>query len=116
MLYEHMGQCVAVAAYLPIESLNEPVAANDDDDPGEDRIDTLPDPAFTGEDAMADEMRHRQVRRFVEDLPERLKTIVVRHYWLGDLQEDIANDLGVTASAVSHAIRKVHRLGREALG
>lgn len=114
MLYEYLGRCVAVAAYLPVESLNQCVADNDTDLP-EDLIDTLSEPSFDGEDDMIAELHRRQVRKFVNELPERLKTIVIRHYWLGDRQEDIANDLGVTQSAISHAIGKVHRLGREAL-
>ncbi|WP_340646342.1 hypothetical protein [Phenylobacterium sp.] len=114
MLYEYLGRCVAVAAFLPIESLNECLAVNDGD-PSEDLIDTLSDPSFEGEDDMIVELQRRQIRKFVSQLPDRLKTIVIRHYWLGDRQEDIANDLGVTQSAISHAIGKVHRLGRQSL-
>ena len=65
---------------------------------------------------VADDEVAAGIARFVDSLPTRLRDIVHRHYWLGQSQTEIAEDLGVTRSAVCHAIGKVTRLGRRHFG
>lgn len=53
---------------------------------------------------------------FLETIPNNLRSIVFRHYWLGQTQTFIAEELGVTRSAVCHALARAHKLGREFFG
>jgi RNA polymerase sigma factor (sigma-70 family) len=55
------------------------------------------------------------VERFVAGLSPRQQQIVRSLYWDGESQAEIARDLRVTKSAVSQALAKVHRLGRNHL-
>lgn len=64
---------------------------------------------------LSEEMRS-QVTHFVHSLPPRLQSMARRHYWLEQSQLQIADDLGVTRSAVCHALAKINSLGRKFFG
>lgn len=53
------------------------------------------------------------VREFVAGLPGNLSEIAIRHYWLNQSQVEIATDLGLSRSAICHALARVHKLGRK---
>ena len=55
------------------------------------------------------------VRQFVDALPTREREIVRRVFWDGETQTAVAADLGVSKMAVSKAISKITKRGREAL-
>jgi RNA polymerase sigma factor (sigma-70 family) len=55
------------------------------------------------------------VDTFVSALPPRDRTIVERLFWLGHTQTQIAADLGVSKMAISKAVARICRLGRERL-
>lgn len=119
MLHAFMGQCVPCAAFLPVLSLNEPVASNeldDADDASEEVVDRVADPTPNVEEDLHHKQLIASVRGFVRGLSPNLRKIVILHYWLGYSQSEIAVMLGVTRSAVCHALNRVNRLGREHLG
>lgn len=55
------------------------------------------------------------VRRFVETLPGRDREIVRRVFWDGETQTAVAADLGVSKMAVSKAIARITKRGRDVL-
>jgi DNA-directed RNA polymerase specialized sigma subunit len=55
------------------------------------------------------------VRQFVDRLPRRDREIVNRVFWGGETQTAVAADLGVTKMAVSKAISRISKRGREVL-
>jgi len=55
------------------------------------------------------------VREFVATLPQREREIVNRVFWGGETQTAVAADLGVSKMAVSKAISRITRRGRESL-
>lgn len=121
MLDVFMGQCAPNAAFLPISSLNEPV-----DLPGYETVDDVPeivdhliDPTDTVETEMiAREARVEmtaRVRDFVLNLSPNLRCVALRLFWEGQSQTEIAVAMGVTRSAVCHAVRRLERLGRREL-
>jgi RNA polymerase sigma factor (sigma-70 family) len=52
---------------------------------------------------------------FVQALAERDRLILQRYFWLGHTQTAIAADLGVSKMAVSKAVARICREGRERL-
>ena len=55
------------------------------------------------------------VRQFVETLPRRDRDIVRRVFWDGETQTAVAADLGVSKMAVSKAISRITKRGRDVL-
>ncbi len=55
------------------------------------------------------------VRQFVETLPGRDREIVRRVFWDGETQTAVAADLGVSKMAVSKAIARITKRGRDVL-
>lgn len=55
------------------------------------------------------------VREFVAKLPNRDREIVNRVFWGGETQTAVAADLGVSKMAVSKAISRIARRGRDSL-
>lgn len=55
------------------------------------------------------------VRRFVDTLPTREREIARRVFWDGETQTAVAADLGVSKMAVSKAISRIAKRGRDAL-
>ncbi len=82
----------------------------------ENALSVLADPAPGPEDTVIERDRQREVEEFVNTLPPQLRLITDRFYWHGESQTQIAGDLGVTRSAVCHALRRVERRGRAFFG
>jgi DNA-directed RNA polymerase specialized sigma24 family protein len=57
-----------------------------------------------------------ELSQFVISLSPRLRDIVRRHYWQEQSQVEIAEALGVTRSAICHALAKIADLGRQYFG
>jgi DNA-directed RNA polymerase specialized sigma subunit len=55
------------------------------------------------------------VRRFVDTLPRGEREIARRVFWSGETQTAVAADLGVSKMAVSKAISRIAKRGRNAL-
>lgn len=102
-----------IGAFAPVLSLDALTDQLDAD--GRKRFDikeeSVPEPAS----AVETDQARIAVRQFVNALPRRDQMIVIRHYWLGESQTEIAADLGVSKMAISKALAKVMRLGREHL-
>jgi RNA polymerase sigma factor (sigma-70 family) len=115
MLHVFMGQCLASAALLPISSLNAPPLPGSP--PGQREVgEAIVDPIAPSEGAIVSSLMAAKVRAFVETLPPRTREVVVRYYWDEERQEDIAHDLGISQSAVAHALRRAHAMGRQYFG
>lgn len=122
MLEIFMGQCAPNAAFLSISSLNEPADPGaDPDDPGaeEEVIDRFADPEV---DIEADLIRLEAlaaitppVRAFVAGLSPLLRCVALRRFWEDQSQIEIAAALGVSRSAICHAVRRLERQGRRQL-
>lgn len=104
----------ACAAFFEIGSLDE--LTHDQDDDLAAVIETIPDASPDVETGYIEREQLEQVPRFLASLPPRLRDIVYRHYWLDQSQAEIADALGVTRSAVCHALAKVKRLGQNFFG
>lgn len=104
-----LAHCADSYAYAATVSLDEQVADQDG------RVlttgDMVIDPSPSVEVALNEVQLSREVRKFVLGLSPALRCIVVRHYWLGQSQTDIARALGVTRSAINHALARVYQLG-----
>lgn len=111
MLSAFMGKCSHVQAYLPVASLNE-VIESDIGDESVDLIEQVADPYSVEEAGSYRQEQIQDVRRFLATLPKRLYEIGYRTYWLDQSQGEIAINLNITRSAVSHALAKIHMLGR----
>ena len=112
MLTDFWDQCAPDAGLRPVSSLNELSTAEQDDDSAPPEIgDCIADPTVDLEAELSKKQLLALVRQFVAGLSPNLRCIVVRHYLLGHSQAKIAEDLGVTRSAVCHALRRVHKLG-----
>jgi DNA-directed RNA polymerase sigma subunit (sigma70/sigma32) len=116
MLSVYLDQCAPIAAYLDVTSLNAPIESDVEGVDDVEIIDTLPDLSPTPEDGLISQQLKGKLRAFVASLSPRLAEIVRRHYWLDQNQSDIAADLGVTRSAVCHALASVNRKGLEFFG
>ena len=111
MLQAYMGQCAATAAFGPITSLNAPIPFEDDF-----RVevgDLIPDLADDAECLAIKNNLIALVPDFLQTLTERQREIVVRYFWDGETQAEIASALGVTTSAISHALKNIAVQGRE---
>lgn len=76
----------------------------------------IPDDNVQPLDEQVDRDRARvAVNEFVHDLSERDQLIVIRLFWWGDTQSQIAADLGVSNMAVSKAKARILRRGRHVL-
>ncbi len=98
-----------------VRSLNDLV---DSPSKGENRVeivDTIADPTpdlfHLHENAQLADF----VRKFVNSLPARLRTVALLRYWEDKSQADIARALGISPSAVSQAIDRINTLGRRAI-
>lgn len=116
MYYAFMGQCSALAAYLPVGSLNAPAPLGADDPDGQEVVDRIEDPTAPTEADMHRAMMVREVRAFVANLASPLREAAIRHYWCNQSETEIARELGLTQSAIAHRLRKVKRLGRQFFG
>ena len=118
MKYSFMGQCVAVAAFLPLTSLNEPLADEgaEGDALESEIVDQLVDPDAPSENDLGFAILMKRLPEFMATLPPNLHHITHCYFWLGQTQTEIAAALGVTQSAIAHALRRVTRLGREFFG
>lgn len=106
-----MGQCAPNAAYLAVSSLNYEVRIDSDDHLME-VGDLIADPTPNQEAVMENNQLRDRVRRFVCSLNPHLSCIAIRHYWLDQNQSEIADSLGVSRSAVCHAIRRINELAK----
>jgi DNA-directed RNA polymerase specialized sigma24 family protein len=120
MKYIFIGQCLADAALLPMISLNEPIqkslatlrAGTADLTVG----DVVRDPEAPDEATILTTMTLAKLPAFLDTLSPTLRAITHAYYWLGQTQAEIAVALGVTQSAIAHALARVHRLGRRFFG
>jgi len=104
-----LAHCADSYAYLPISSLDE--AFEDEEGNVSFVVDNIPDPAPGIEEHLHQRQLRVALKRFVVELSPHLRCIVIRHYWFGQSQSEIAKYLGTTRSAVCHALRRVHKLG-----
>lgn len=116
MLSVYLDQCAPISAYLPVSSLNDVINPEADLGFEVEVIETLPDLTVDLEAECCTRQNAAKAAAFIRALPRPLASIVIRHYWHGETQTEIAEDLGVTRSAISHALSKVNRLGREFFG
>src|SRR3569623_310475 len=120
MKYVFILQCVTMSATMPMISLNEPLVEEarwGGEPTGDQEVgDLVADPDGLDEDRLHDGILSKKLPSFLEELTPRLREIVHRYYWLEHTQAEIAKDLGVTQSAVAHALRNVSRLGRRFFG
>jgi DNA-directed RNA polymerase specialized sigma24 family protein len=64
------------------------------------------------EDALAVEEAAAAVRRFIHSLPKRQREMILRHFWHGESQAEIARAQGVTGAAISRSMAKILKRGR----
>jgi DNA-directed RNA polymerase specialized sigma24 family protein len=116
MLDIFVAQCANDAAYFEPTSLNETVAVDGGSD-GEicEIVDLIADPLADFEADILEAESTGLVWSFMENLNPTLRCIALRRYYLDQSHLEIAGELGVTRSAISHALRRIHRLGRMAL-
>jgi DNA-directed RNA polymerase specialized sigma24 family protein len=120
MKYIFIGQCLADAALLPMISLSEPVqktlatvrGGTADLPIG----DLVPDLEAPDETSILTKMTLAKLPAFLDTLSPPLRTITHAYYWLGKTQAEIAAAMGVTQSAIAHALARVHQLGRRFFG
>ena len=114
MLQDFMEHCCPNAPFREIVSLNQLIAPSDfsDDEPTE-VGDLIADPAPSVEDKLHAASIEKHLRDFVGNLSPHLRCIAFRHFWLDQNQTEIASDLGVTRSAVCHAVRRIQKLGHK---
>lgn len=111
-----VAQCASNAAYFEPTSLNETVSVvGSGHDEICDIIDLIADPFSDFEAKILEAESTALVRSFLETLNPTLRCIAVRCYFLDQSHLEIANELGVTRSAISHALRRIHKLGYLAL-
>ncbi|MBV9783703.1 MAG: sigma-70 family RNA polymerase sigma factor [Acidisphaera sp.] len=67
------------------------------------------------EDALGAGDAAQAVRRFVRSLPAQHQDIIVRSFWNGESQAQIARSRGVSGAAISKSISRILRRGRHAL-
>jgi len=115
MKHIFIGQCLADAAYLPMLSLNVPVESFSNGYPDE-VGDLVADPDVPDAVAILEGLLLEHIPTFLESLPQHLRYIVHNRYWLKRTQTAIAVELGVTQSAVAHALARAHHLGRHFFG
>ena len=111
MLDGFMGKCSPNSALLPIKSLNEIVPTDDGTDLHVEIGDTIIDPSPSVEEKIDTEREIKLLHQFVQGLSPSLRCIALRSYWKGHSNVEIARDLGVDPSAISHALRRIRRLG-----
>ncbi|GAA3871488.1 hypothetical protein GCM10022243_40960 [Saccharothrix violaceirubra] len=76
---------------------------------------SIPDPSPNPEQTLLERERIGYLRDAIEALPERLRTVIEQYYFAGRQMSDIAADMGVTESRVSHLRAEATVLMREAL-
>jgi RNA polymerase sigma factor (sigma-70 family) len=111
-----MGQCAAMAAYLPIDSLNAPRAVGAHDFETGEIGDHVADPTAPTEADLHLGLLTPRLADFLGTLPARERDIIHRHYWQGQSQVAIARELGMTQSGVSRALDRVVQRGRKFFG
>jgi len=112
MLKDYWGHCAPDAAFHPVSSLNETATPDEFGVTETCEIgDLIVDPSVDIHGDLERKQICSLVRRFVLSLSRNLQCIVVRHYVFGHKQSKIADDLGVSRSAVCHALKRVNRLG-----
>lgn len=67
------------------------------------------------EDVLAVDDAARAVRRFVRSLPYRHQQIILRSFWKGESQAQIARSYAVSGAAISKSIGKILERGRHEL-
>src|SRR5690349_381250 len=105
-----LGNCGPIQAFFPVTSLNEIIEIDDVGGTAE-VIDDVVVPDARGESGTLPIVRAVAVRAFVMALPERLRDVALRFFWHEQTPSEIAADLKITASAVSHALRRIIKLG-----
>lgn len=67
------------------------------------------------EDVLAADDAAQAVRRFVRSLPSRQRDIIMRSFWGGESQAQIARAFGVSGAAISKSMTRILLQGRQAL-
>src|SRR3569623_1732218 len=118
MKHIFIGQCLADAAFLPMLSLNAEVELPSEllSDGTPEVGDLVSDPEIPDAISVLEGLVLAYVPAFMASLPERLRYIIHSHYWLMRTQSAIADELGITQSAVAHSLARAHRLGRRYFG
>ncbi len=107
---EHfLALCADSFAYRDVTSTDDFIV--NDDGSSIRVIDGIVDPSPSIEDAIQEAQLTEAVKRFVLSLSPQLRCIVLRHFWFGESQSDIASSIGTSRSAVCHALRRVYKLG-----
>lgn len=115
MNYAFMGRCSHVQGFLPVASLNERLEYGDDGEAIE-LVETVTDPKYDFPDDTFSRDNVVDARAFVRALPDRLRDIAYRYYWRDQSHSEIAAELGVTRTAIVHAIAKINGLGSQHFG
>lgn len=116
MNYLFFPSCNEGYAYRTVRSLNEKVLYVETGGSDEMELaETIADPRPDLFDQHHLRHLHNAVATFVDGLPPALKQVARLHYWDGLSQAEVARKLGVSRSAVSQAIARINKLGREAI-
>lgn len=104
--------CSGLHEPISLDAYLAPAGLDETDNP---RVPQIPD----GEPSALDEVERRQhramVHRFVASLPPRTHEAILRIFWLGESQAEVAKRFGVTRMAVCKMIKKVSEAGRVSL-
>lgn len=102
------------APFRSMVSLNTLVEdGNSGGDSKVERIDLIVDPSPSLFEVHEEAQRIAGLPHFLATLPPCVREIVKRHFWLGHPQTKIANDLGITPSAVCHRLAVAKNKGRK---
>ena len=72
-------------------------------------------PFIPMEDVLAADEAALAVRRFVSSLPSRQQDIILRSFWHGESQAQIARGCGVSGAAISKSMTRILLQGRRVL-
>jgi RNA polymerase sigma factor (sigma-70 family) len=105
-------------AYLRgVASLNVPVDHEYNNFEGStERIELVVDPTPSLYELHEQSDRIKRLAQFMEELSPSTREIVHRHFWLDESQSDIAKRLGISRSAVCHALAAAYKKGRKFYG
>ena len=105
-----LEESICVSPLALVVSLDEAVNSG----PVASRFDP-PDPTPSVEDRLDGMRAGDAVRAFVEGLPKKQRDLITRLFWDGESQASVARDRGVSAAAISIALKKVLQLGEQRL-
>ncbi len=114
MLHDFIALCAPDAAFRGVGSLNVQIFSENNEYVCE-IGDLVIDPSLTTEENLILRELEISVQLFVRELPEYLRCVAIRKFWLNHSTSKIAQDLGRSNSAISHAMNRIKKKGRQQL-